>query len=324
MNKKLTAVICMLALLMLPLYGCQLAKADEGEDLTGDRLIGAFITREYLDLFDFDAYFNNNTSLFTKGGDVTIDSSDARYNGRIYATLKTITLTSEETGETVEHEEFEFEGLDGIPFFAATVPATDTHEAYVSATSGGLVSDVFFSVGTETALEGTVYAVPDGKDVNYDELTVFYLNPVYQSGDGSVYLTSGQGISSSGITDEGAVMSLFLEETYATTVNGETSTEGFSIKVNFAIRYAAEKIAVVQMDLDSNPLSREEYDPDAMPESLTLRPDCEYLIVETRATNPNDGTATFKREIVQSGADRLTVYLAEGGICMPVSVELLW
>ena len=42
--------------------GCTLAVSDAGTDGNGDRLIGAFITSEYLDLYDMEGYLNDHAS----------------------------------------------------------------------------------------------------------------------------------------------------------------------------------------------------------------------------------------------------------------------
>lgn len=53
------SVLLLMQLLMLTLLsGCQLAREDEGEN--GDRLVGVFVTTEYIDLFDMERYLNDN------------------------------------------------------------------------------------------------------------------------------------------------------------------------------------------------------------------------------------------------------------------------
>ena len=66
--------------LLLSLTGCQLAKVESGSQ---DRLVGAFITTEYLDLMDMEAYLNDHLDEVTKGeeyGEMTllIDSGNAK------------------------------------------------------------------------------------------------------------------------------------------------------------------------------------------------------------------------------------------------------
>ena len=42
--------------------GCTLAVPEAGTDGNGDRLIGAFITSEYLDLYDMEGYLNDHAA----------------------------------------------------------------------------------------------------------------------------------------------------------------------------------------------------------------------------------------------------------------------
>lgn len=67
-NKQRFLMITLLSCLMILLAGCSLAKEDAGND-TKDTLIGAFITDEYLDLFDLDAYLDGNASKLLQNPD---------------------------------------------------------------------------------------------------------------------------------------------------------------------------------------------------------------------------------------------------------------
>lgn len=42
--------------------GCTLAVPYAGKEGSGDRMIGAFITTEYLDLYDMESYLNDHAS----------------------------------------------------------------------------------------------------------------------------------------------------------------------------------------------------------------------------------------------------------------------
>ena len=86
-------IICfIIAAFALNLCGCQLA-LPEGEGTERDRLIGCFITTEHLDLFDFEAYFNDNAHKLVSGGEITLDGDTAAYRNRIYAELYDETYT---------------------------------------------------------------------------------------------------------------------------------------------------------------------------------------------------------------------------------------
>ena len=66
--------------------GCTLAVPDAGTDGNGDRLIGAFITSEYLDLYDMEGYLNDHASSLVNNSSITI-GNDSRYEGKLVATV---------------------------------------------------------------------------------------------------------------------------------------------------------------------------------------------------------------------------------------------
>ena len=204
MNKKNILVACAVIMGML-LSGCQLAKED-GLTAESSRLVGIYITNEYLDLFDFDGYFEDNISDFTNGGNIQIKNND-KYGGRAYAELRESPYTSEETGETHSTWNYVFPGLDGISFFKAEVTPPDEYSFIASFVENG-VCDAHFSVGNDSTLEGTLYLAVT------DTSTTIYINPVYQSSNGSVFVTTGEGYSTSAYNAEGTVFSTALEETY--------------------------------------------------------------------------------------------------------------
>ena len=52
--------------------GCTLAVPEAGTDGNGDRLIGAFITSEYLDLYDMEGYLNDHAASLMNNSSITI------------------------------------------------------------------------------------------------------------------------------------------------------------------------------------------------------------------------------------------------------------
>ena len=68
MKKKVKVLALLLALCLLS--GCSLARpeAEEGNGVSQDMMIGVFITREYLDLFDFERYLEDNLNTVVNGG----------------------------------------------------------------------------------------------------------------------------------------------------------------------------------------------------------------------------------------------------------------
>ena len=90
-RKKYKRILALdIALLALFLFaGCQLAKEEGGETESAerDRLIGVFLTRKHLDLFDWEGYFNDNAGALAGGGHAIDETDTAAYGGRLHATL---------------------------------------------------------------------------------------------------------------------------------------------------------------------------------------------------------------------------------------------
>ena len=61
------SIICSL------LTGCSLAVEDAENGKAGDKLVGVLITKEHIDLFDFDTYMNEHVSVIANEGEVIID-----------------------------------------------------------------------------------------------------------------------------------------------------------------------------------------------------------------------------------------------------------
>ncbi len=313
MKQRYKALIALFAAMALALSGCQLALPDEGEG--NDRLIGVFITREYLDLFDIEGYVADNSSrLHFSGGETIMDGPARAYEGKIYAALTTKKQTSG-TGEVSEYDEYVFEDIEGIPYFSATMPMKDGFDSYASSSVGEEISDKKMSVNVGdneegTTLEGTIYVAADAW---YHS---FFANPVYQSADGRVYLMAGTGFS--GALTEGGAFTQTLEETIDIAENGITTKKSTSIKLEIRGMAPPERIVMLQMDESGSLLSREEYVPGTLPEELQPHGDAAYLIVETHSGD------AVSREIVDKSAEGFdTFYARADGICVKAHTRLI-
>jgi len=210
MKRKIMIAAC-LALMLYILTGWQLAQEDA--DMGEDKLVGIFVT-------------NDNLRSF-RSGEITVDGNTQKYQGRLYATLTTRTLTSEETGETFGTEEYVFEGIEGIAYFSPTIPATAEYDSYIASVSDEAISDGHMSLNygddeTSITLEGTIYTSPSNKQHKY------YFNPVYQSADGSVYTVSGSGFMVNESNSEGSVYSHTLDTATTVTENGKLKIDSTS------------------------------------------------------------------------------------------------
>ena len=202
MKYKIVCVIRTL-FIVVTFSGCQLAREDLAQTKESDNLIGVFVTYEHLDLFDMESYLNDNISKFSKGGNVEINGVDDKYNNRLYATL----VQEEKTamgGEKYTNSQYMFEGLEGISMFSPKITDPITGDSYISSGASDGISDCksHYNGGDNEEgieLEGTIYVASGAMS------DAIYINPVYQSEDGKVYLQSGQGFIATGDNGEGGV-----------------------------------------------------------------------------------------------------------------------
>ncbi len=318
MKRKVILVgIC--AMILCTLAACSLAREDAGENPYEDKLIGVFISTEHLDLYDFKRHLNDNLIVF-RGGEIITNSDTDKYQGRLYATLMPKTLTNEETGETTEIMEYVFENISGIPYFYPTIK--DELGNYSASMSDNAISEGHIDIKQgddedSVTMEGTLYVLPGGT-------SAYFLNPVYHSADGSVYLTSGNGISSSGEHDEGSMMSQSLSAKKTITENGKTKTDSFSVTISVSFMFAPESIIILQMNENGELLSRLEYAPDALPDSFEPEAQTAFLVVETKK-HDSEGTIKVSRNIYNRDAQSMeTFYPRADGVCVKDWTLIEW
>jgi hypothetical protein len=308
---------------LLALTGCQLAIEDAGTEAAEDKLVGVFITTEPLDLFDTEAYLSDILSDFS-GGELPPISDNSNYQGRLYAELTPRTDTNEETGEIIETEEYVFP-VEGFAFFATTVPGNKAEDSYTASTIDPAIGDGHLGVnvsdeGKIVTLTGTLYTTPQELPVTY------YYNPVYQSADGSVYVVSGGGgfMVNTEAYSEGEVYSQSFDATTTTTENGVTRTDSCSVTVSINVMFAPEKIVVLQMSESNAVLSREEYEPGALPENLSPERNAAYLLVETHKRN-EAGEIVVSREVYSHDAQRFETFSPRpDGVCVKSWTAINW
>ncbi|MDR0896613.1 MAG: hypothetical protein LBN04_02025 [Oscillospiraceae bacterium] len=306
--------------LMLALTGCQLAKENLDETTAEDRLVGVFVTTRHLDLFDLDGYMQDNLDSLG-GDDAMLNADDAKpYEGKLYAKLVSRTVTNEETGEAIETEEYAFD-IEGICFFAPTIPAKDGNDSYVYTNFDESIADSHLKLSdgdaeTSLSLEGTIYSA-----LATHAETTFYINPVYQSADGSVYAVSGNGIHGNNMANISYSQS--IEGTVSTAKNGEEHTNRCSVTLAFQGMNAPNRIIVRQMSEESDVLSKAEYAPNALPRMLELDAATAYLIVETHGSGA--ATAEVVRAICERSNEHMETFrLREDGICIKQNTPLIW
>ena len=270
--KRYISLLAILTAMAALLCGCSLARSDmDASAASRDRLIGVYVTTEYVDLFDIEGYIGANASALSGG---SISGADAaQYNGRLYAELV--------------DERYVFPGVDGFAFFMATTE----HEygtSYSNYTDEGVcggkiainTNDSEDSSGEALELECTIYGLTGRNDRH-----VIYTNPVYQTADGKVYLTSGHGISTSGVGVGALVSQKLTDSTTVTDSEGNAVTNSASVNVHYVIADLPLAYTLIEMDADSHEISRREYAPGELPTEYTANDSTAYIIVEARTAS---------------------------------------
>lgn len=285
-----------------------------------DRLIGVFITKAPLDLFDMESYFNDHANEILSGSEIS-KAESAAYEGRLYATLVEKPYTSEDTGKTSVVKEYAFEGVEGISYYCALF--SDEAGSYHGASGDEAIADGHTAInatdaGDSISLEGTIYVSTSSR------LTSFYYNPIYQTPQGQVYAAAGQGVSYGGDLIARMSGTQELKEEMSTTVGDETEMVSSNIKMTMCYMDAPTGVTVIQFDGESKVLSNEAYAPGELPETLSVASDAEYIVVETR-TIGTDRTETITRELFQPDDTSLfAFYCREDGICVKQYCRIAW
>ena len=285
---KNTKLIPLVLALVLSLTGCQLAK-DAIPAPTQDHLVGVFVTADYLDLFDMDAYLNDNIDKVAKGGEISVDPDDAtRYGGRIYGEF----VRTEEKdiyGETYEAWSVVFPGVTGLSLMAPTITedgdsfTTSIASPGVTSTNWGIHSYGMDPQDTALTLDGTIYVDPALREPVQTEVSM-YVNPVYQTSDGQVYLTAGQGISSDAYLDGeisyGESFSTTHEETWEVQLGADTETAHTSIKLTMVLQPCSAHAHVYHMNQGHEIVKEECLTMTDDLYTVALSPEADYLIAE--------------------------------------------
>lgn len=288
MKKRMIALILMLSLLT----GCQLASEETNETTMDDKLVGVFVTFDYLDLpFDLEGYIRDNG---ISDGEVVDGGNE--YAGKLYAEL-------DETG-------FSFPGYEGL------IMGQRWREDHWS----GFTTTGFCGTDTRVTRTDTLDQIEEESTIYVPRDTAnftFYCNPIYMTPDGEYYAVQGDSFSSGTEEIYGMSMSVSGEQTWT-----EDGVE-YIYSAEFTARVEgvklADKVTVVQMSADHKELARAEYTPGEMPESITPEDGAAYLIVEESA----GGEIT--RTLCQPGDENIQVfYKTEQVYCLPQFTEILW
>lgn len=283
--KKLAIALILVLALMLP--GCSLLR-EEGEPADADRLVGVYITENYIDSFDFEAYVQDNASSLSGGSGEISREDAAKYTRRIYAEI-----TDGKTSFPIE----------GIAFIAARYEKDG--ESCTGSDYGDKLADVHLSINVSDDMETTVLTGKLFADSGAGHMSA-YCNPVYQQADGRVYLVPGEGMSA----NMGS-MTHSLSESCESAKKGERGY-GMDITLEVEGRRPSEKLAVLLYSAEGALLSRTEYAPEEMPEEISAE-GAAWAVFEDY-TADYSGEPQVIRQLIAAGSDEgfLSLHLEPG------------
>lgn len=283
--KKLAIALILVIALMLP--GCSLLRED-GEPADADRLVGVYITENYIDSFDFEAYVQDNASSLSGGSGEISREDAAKYTRRIYAEVV--------DGKTSFP-------IEGIAFIAARYEKDG--ESCTGSDYGDKLADVHLSINVSDDMETTVLTGKLFADSGAGHMSA-YCNPVYQQADGRVYLVPGEGVSA----NMGS-MTHSLSESCESAKKGERGY-GMDITLEVEGRRPSEKLAVLLYSAEGALLSRTEYAPEEMPEEISAE-GAAWAVFEDY-TADYSGEPQVIRQLIAAGSDEgfLSLHLEPG------------
>ena len=283
--KKLAITLIFALALMLP--GCSLLRED-GEPADADRLVGVYITENYIDSFDFEAYVQDNASSLSGGSGEISREDAAKYTRRIYAEI-----TDGKTSFPIE----------GIAFIAARYEKDG--ESCTGSDYGDKLADVHLSINVSDDMETTVLTGKLFADSGAGHMSA-YCNPVYQQADGRVYLVPGEVMSA----NMGS-MTHSLSESCESAKKGERGY-GMDITLEVEGRRPSEKLAVLLYSAEGALLSRTEYAPEEMPEEISAE-GAAWAVFEDY-TADYSGEPQVIRRLIAAGSDEgfLSLHLEPG------------
>ena len=283
--KKLAIALIFALALMLP--GCSLLR-EEGEPADADRLVGVYITENYIDSFDFEAYVQDNASSLSGGSGEISREDAAKYTRRIYAEVV--------DGKTSFP-------IEGIAFIAARYEKDG--ESCTGSDYGDKLADVHLSINVSDDMETTVLTGKLFADSGAGHMSA-YCNPVYQQAGGRVYLGPGEGVSA----NMGS-MTHSLSESCESAKKGERGY-GMDITLEVEGRRPSEKLAVLLYSAEGALLSRTEYAPEEMPEEISAE-GAAWAVFEDY-TADYSGEPQVIRQLIAAGSDEgfLSLHLEPG------------
>lgn len=250
-------------LLICQLTACSLAAEDGTSENGGDRLVGMFLTTEYVNTVDWNSV---DVSALMDGG--TISGSEEK----IYGTF------DQEQGEYI------FEGLEGYSLGVMKMKSDDG-ENYLATAASDCFTDVKLNLeDRENICSGVLYF--DQTQISSQELRL-YGNAVYETRDGTVYLVPGSGVQLSGA---GGDCSVTLSDTVTEVDNGKKTETKNTFQATYRGVCPIQAVKFTWQDKDGKVLKEESFAADEIPSSIIWEKETACILVTLQKT---DKTAEY-------------------------------
>lgn len=300
MNRR---ILCTIALfLIFLLCGCQLAIPGAEEDhIEPDRLIGAYITTEYIDFYDEEMGEENLAEMISNGEIAINGNTDSL---RVYAVK--------------DGSGFAFPGIDGMNLFSYYKKPVDGNldTGYWTSDISGAISDVhnnYHSSDDEESVKqsATIYVAQNAGDVT------FYMNPVYQTEEGEIYLIPGTGIQMG--TSLSGSMNQSIREKTTMHVNGKEIAYSCEYELTVSTIDVPTQIILIQMSKNHKVLGRNAYVSGQLPEEFKPDEETAYILIEEITENK------VRRSVNQPGTEIISSYCrVDNNLCVLDSMKVLW
>ena len=258
-NKRILLIICISLFFTTACTGCQLVKKDanstnntlqlakENMASSNDKLIGIYVTTEY------------------------IDNSDNKIYGTLDNENQTISFPDIE-GYALLYPSFEKDG--------------ETYNYCVNKAFSNiniLLTDEGLEVSGTLYYDTSKIALLQPCDSPEEELS-FFVHPVYEATDGKVYLilSTDSGIF---VSDENGKTSHTISGTRTRTIDGQSDNIQTKFTTSYEATVPVITIVFTQMDQTGNILQSDTYSTADIPESYKRNPDSAYILVTSTDQN---------------------------------------
>lgn len=277
--------------------GCALAR-EELENPKKDRLVGVYLTKEYLEMEEPKIEMNWKGELY-------LEDSQTQIEGIL--------------GDLSDESLLHFEGVEGYGIYGIRMHSESDSSVF---SSDEIFADIHLTLEDNgEKIEAVVYVGENGP-------RVVYFNPIYQREDGTVYLRQGTGMSWDGFA-EGAAMSQSMKESVSEGVKGEETVKTFECAIE--IRQSTEPRTTELLFLDGENKVLERREESRIREilekdegRLEVPQGTEYLLL-VQSGKAQGQEAEEKRSLCNRGEEHLEFLLpGTDGFLEAVQLQILW